>query len=385
MSELCTRRFRELADSLGGIPCEGANPIAYVNDPRSLADPTMPFIELLMVAGAILALVHAIRTLRRTGSAVNLGVWLAAVVYVAVLEPPLYFPAAFGIEDYVSALFVHNEFTVGFVYQRMPLYILSLYPALVYLAWVIVDRLGIRDRHPGARGALLTAVCLGFVHQSIYEIFDHFGPQKLWWAWDYEASMAQQRLGSVPMSSIVNFALVMPTAFAFLCLLILARKPRRSVRSVLGAAVAVGALTPLVSMPGQLPVTYLDLVDNPNTDVVRVLLIAMLTVAGLITLREVWAAWRAPDEPVEQGFLGWYPILYAGAYLLLFVVLWATALPETLGAEDGLTDAGRPVGSLTYVVLCFVLSAVILAPVVRRQLAAREDSPAPDRQLERQP
>ncbi|MET3963237.1 hypothetical protein ABIE44_003171 [Marmoricola sp. OAE513] len=381
MSDLCTPTFLGLADRLGGVPCEDAHRVAYVNNPFDLADATMPFVELLMVGGAVLALVHAVRTLRRTGSAVNLGVWIAAVVYVAVLEPPLYFPAAFGIDDYVSAVFVHNEFTVGFVYERMPLYILCLYPALVYLAWVLVERLGIRARHPGWRGALLTAVCLGFTHQAFYEIFDHLGPQRLWWAWDYSASMNQDLLGSVPMSSVVNFALVMPTAFAFLCLMVLTRKERPSVRSVLPGAVAVGVLTPLVSMPGQLPVTYLDLVDDPNTDAVHAVLIAMLVGAGVLTLREVLARWRAP-EPQEPGFLGWYPVVHLGAYLGTFAVLWAWALPQTLGATDGVTDDGRFVGSLPYVVLCFVLTAVIAAPLVRD---ARRRTPVPDPVLERQP
>ncbi|MFL6023927.1 MAG: hypothetical protein ACJ72O_11360 [Marmoricola sp.] len=362
-SELCTAKFRELADQLGGIPCEHATKVVYVNNPFHLADATMPFVELLMVSGAVLALVHAIRTLRRTGSAVNLGVWIAAVAYVAFLEPPLYFPAAFGIDDYVQAVFVHNVFTVGFVDERMPLYILCLYPAMVYLAWMVVERLGIRARHPGVRGALLTAVCLGFTHQAIYEIFDHLGPQRLWWAWDYSATMNRDRLGSVPMSSIVNFALVMPTAFAFLALLVLTRRERPTVRSVLGPAIAVGVLTPLVSMPGQLPVTYLDLVDHPHTAVVHGMLVAMLVAAGLITLREVGVSWRTP-HPAEGGFLGWYPLAYAGAYLATFAALWLWALPQTLGAEHGVND-GRPVGSLPYVALCFALSVVILAPLVR--------------------
>ncbi|MCW2854609.1 MAG: hypothetical protein JWR52_224 [Marmoricola sp.] len=368
-SDLCTLRFRELADSLGGIPCEHAHRFVYVNDPLHLADPSMPFVELLMVAGAVLALTHAILTLRRTGSAVNLGVWLAAIVYVAVLEPPLYFPAAFGIASYVPAIFVHNVFTIGFVYERMPLYILCLYPALVYLAWVIVERLGIRARHPGFRGALLTAVCLGFTHQCIYEIFDHLGPQKLWWAWDYSESMTRDRLGSVPMSSIVNFALVMPTAFALLCLLVLQRRSRPTARSVLGAAVVVGALTPVVSMPGQLPVTYLDLVDHPHTGVVHGLLIAMIVAAGLVTLREIAVSWRERAE-VTSGFLGWYPLAYVGTYLAFFAFFWILALPQTLGGSGGLTENGRPAGSLWYVALCFGLSLVILAPVVRRSRSA---------------
>lgn len=362
-SELCTAKFRELADSLGGVPCEDARKVVYVNNPLHLADATMPFVELLMVAGAVLALVHAIRTLRRTGSAVNLGVWVAAVAYVAFLEPPLYFPAAFGIDDYVQAVFVHNLFTVGFVNERMPLYILCLYPAMVYLAWMIVERLGIRARHPGVGGALLTAVCLGFTHQVFYEIFDHLGPQRLWWAWDYSATMNQDRLGSVPMSSIVNFALVMPTAFAFLALLLLGRRPRPSLRSVLGPAVAVGVLTPVVSMPGQLPVTYLDLVEDPHTSVVHAILVAMLVAAGVLTLREVAVSWRSP-HPAEGGFLDWYPVAYAAAYLVTFAVLWGWALPQTLGAEHGVND-GRPIGSLPYVALCFVLSVAILAPLLR--------------------
>lgn len=381
MSDLCTPTFLRLAEELGGIPCEDASPVAYVNNPFDLADVTMPFVELLMVAGAVLALVHAIGTHRRTGSAVNLGVWIAAVVYVAVLEPPLYFPAAFGIDDYVSAVFVHNEFTVGFVYERMPLYILSLYPALVYLAWVLVQRLGIRERHPGWRGALLTAVCLGFVHQGFYEIFDQIGPQRSWWAWDYTASMNADLLGSVPMSSVVNFALVMPAAFAFLALLVLDRKPRPTLRSVLVPAFVVGAFTMLVSMPGQLPVTYLDLVDDPNTGAVHAVLVMMIVGAGLLTLREVLAAWRIPRD-VEPGFTGAYPLAYLGAYLLTFVGLWAWALPQTLGAENGIAGDGRPVGALWYVAVCFVLTAIVAAPLVRDALRSRTPVPVPV--LERQ-
>jgi hypothetical protein len=346
MSDLCTDRFRELADSLGGVDCEGASPFGYLRDPRHLADATMPVIEVLILVGAVLAFAHAWRHLRVHGDATNVGVCLAAVAYVLVLEPPLYFPALFGIDDYVSAVFVHNEFTVGFLYNRLPLYILLLYPALVYLAWTLVQRLGVRSR----RGVLVTALCVGATHQAFYSIFDQFGPHHLWWAWDDQARVNALRIDAVPMSSTVNFALVMPTAFALLCLVLFARRDRPTVRSVLLPALAVGVLTPLVSAPGQLPVTYLDLVDHPSYDVVRGILVVMLVAASAVLLREVLAAVRSP-QPGEPGLLGWYPPAYLGLWLAVFAALWVLA---------------GSAGSWPYLLACYALSvAVLLAAAAR--------------------
>jgi hypothetical protein len=139
-------------------------------------------------------------------------------------------------------------------------------------------------------------------------------------------------------------------------------------------------LTPIVSMPGQLPVTYLDLVDDPHRLLVHWILMVMIIGAGVITLREVRISWQHP-HPQAGGFLGWYPLAYAGSYLATFAVLWLWALPQTLGAEHGIAEDGRPVGSLGYVVLCFVLSVVVLAPLIRSALTR---APSDVRVLERQ-
>ena len=350
VSDLCTDRFRELADSLGGIACEDASPFGYLNDPRHLADATMPVIELLILLGAVLAFRHAWLVHRSTGDATNLGVCLAAVAYVLVLEPPLYFPALFGIDDYVSAVFVHNEFTVGLLYNRLPLYILLLYPALVYLAWVLVERLGVFGRYGAGRGALVASVCVGAVHQGFYSIFDQYGPEHLWWAWDDEARVNALRIGDVPMASTVNFALVMPTAFALACFLVLRRRARPTVRSVLLPALACGVLTPLLSIPGQLPVTYLDHVDEPAYDVVRLVLTIMLVAATMVLLREVVASLRSPASvgPVEPGLLGWYPAGYLALWLATFASLALVA---------------PPAGDASYLVPCYVLTVVVLVAV----------------------
>ncbi len=361
VSDLCTDRFRQLADSLGGVACEDASPLLHLRDPRHLADPTMPVIELLVLLGAVLAVRHAWLVRRDTGDATNLGVCLAAVAYVLVLEPPLYFPALFGIDDYVSAVFVHNEFTVGLLYHRLPLYILLIYPALVYLAWVLVQRLGVLERHGRVRGALIASVCVGAVHQGFYSIFDQFGPDHLWWAWDTEATTNAIRLGEVPLSSTVNFALVMPTAFALACFLLLGRRSRPTLGSVVLPAIGVGVLTPLLSIPGQLPVTYLDLVEDPSYGAVRVVLWAMLAAGTAVLVRELVAAWRSSQHQPRQapqawaaGLLGGYPEAYLGLWLATFLALGVLS---------------PPAGVIAYLVPCYALSAAVLVTVVRRRTA----------------
>ncbi|MCW2814452.1 MAG: Uncharacterized protein JWN84_1907 [Nocardioides sp.] len=343
MSELCTPEFEVLAEQLGDVRCEGAAPVAYLNAPWDLTDWTMPVVEVVMIGGALLALAHAVSLLRRGGDATGLGVWLAALVYVVVLEPPLYFPAAFGIEDYVPAVFVHNTFTVGFFFERMPLYIALLYPAMVYLAWTVV-------RSWRVTGALRTAVCVGFVHHAFYEVFDMLGPQRSWWAWDYETPVAGPRLGSVPLSSMSNFALVMPAAFALLAVLLLTRRPRTTVRSVLLPALGVGVLTTLVSAPGQVPATLLDVAPGLPTWIPSVLMLALIAVAGVVTVREAWRA-RTEGDPLPS-----YALWHGGGYLVVMTALWLVALPQTLDPPDGVL-----VGSLPYVVGCIAVSGWLLS------------------------
>lgn len=366
MSDRCTPAFRELAARLDGVRCEDAHPIGYLNDPTSLDDWAMPLIELVMIGGAIAALVHAIVMTRRHRDATGLGVWLAAVVYVVVLEPPLYFPEAFGIEEHVHLVFVHNEFTVGLLYDRMPLYILLLYPCLVYLAWSLVARWRIGEGRPRWRAALITAACVGFVHHTLYEVFDMLGPLRGWWAWNDDVPTNHPALASVPWSSIVNFALVMPAAFALLAVLVIARRPRPTATSVLLPAVAVGVLTPLASAPGQVPATLLQVAPELPDSLSLALMLALLVGFGAVTCREAARVLRR-HEPWHGG----YAVGHAGAYLAALVALWAVSLPRQL-------DGGPLAGSLPYVVACFAGSAALVAVSARTGAAVPADDVAPE-------
>src|SRR5271163_4683996 len=222
MSGQCSDDIERIANRLG-FSCEHAAPVAHLRNPLDLANWTLPVLELTVVAGAVLALWWAIRRLRRDGDPVNLVIWFSTVIYLLIVEPPLYFPTVFGVDDTIGAVFAHNVFTVDFMYDRLPLYIVALYPAMMMLAYEIVRSLGVFRN----RGAVIGAVCVGFVHHCFYEIFDQLGPQLRWWAWNTDNAINRPMLASVPMSSVLLFATVGPALVALFTQILVARPHMR--------------------------------------------------------------------------------------------------------------------------------------------------------------
>ncbi|KAB2581650.1 hypothetical protein BS297_29755, partial [Rhodococcus erythropolis] len=178
MAEHCSPTFAQLATELG-FSCQEAGGLVEFRNPAALENWTLPVLEWTIIVGSVLALVLAIVRLRRNGDPTNLVLWFGATAYLFIIEPPLYFPAAFGIEEQVDTMFAHNVFTVDFMWGRLPLYIIAIYPLMATLAFEIVRMLGVFRKY----GPLLGAVCVGFVHHAFYEIFDHLGPQLRWWEW----------------------------------------------------------------------------------------------------------------------------------------------------------------------------------------------------------
>ena len=119
-----------------------------MHNPFDLATGRCPSSRLVIIAGAVFALVHAIRRFR-AGDPINLALWFAPLVYLFVTEPPLYFPEWFGLDQQYGFIFAHNIFTVQFMWDRLPLYIIAFYPAITALAYELVRVLGI-FRHRGA-------------------------------------------------------------------------------------------------------------------------------------------------------------------------------------------------------------------------------------------
>lgn len=148
-----------------GFECEGANPIVTIRNPADLEHWTQPVLEVTIILGAVLALIHAIRRLRRDGDPTNLTVWIGSLVYLFVIEPPLYFPNWFHAEEAMGFMFSHNVFTVMFMYDRLPLYIVAFYPAVSQVAYELVRAWGFFDG--SKRSALRGSLVLALVFQTL--------------------------------------------------------------------------------------------------------------------------------------------------------------------------------------------------------------------------
>jgi hypothetical protein len=294
---LCPNGYREVADALdGGLDCTSARSWVSVRAPWELTNWTLPVVEALMVVGAIAALIHAVLWWRRRGDPTNLALWLASVVYVLLLEPPLYFPDTFGIQDQVGLIFVHNLFSVQFIADRMPLYILALYPALTYLMFVLVRATGVLDRTRPWVGA----ACVAFAFHCFYEIFDQLGPQVQWWGWNPAAPSNSPLLASVPLSSAAIFAGASPFGFALLTQLLIARRAAQGPipwPSLAWRVVAVGALTPLFMVLFAAPYGAAGRSVPPDAALQAA---ALWAVIALLIVVAVWASGRRPDRSNNQ-------------------------------------------------------------------------------------
>lgn len=372
-----------------GFVCEDANPVVTLRNPADLANWTLPVLEVTIILGAVLALVHAVRRTRQ-GDPTNLALWFGSLVYLFIIEPPLYFPEWFGMQDAMGFMFAHNVFTVDFMYDRLPLYIVCFYPAMSQVAYEIVRALGF---FTGAKwSALRGSLVVAMVFQVFYEIFDQLGPQLKWWEWNVDEPFygappgvlgnpsAVPLFESVPWSSAWLFATVSFAVLTFFCVLWIKNPTERGSAprgwSLTWRTVAAGALA-VISMPLlSIMTAVFGRSEGANLSaqtVVFAIQVFGIWVVGLWLLADQARRLRDPAvsaQPAREaaGFLWFFPWLFLGVHL----VLWAVALPAYFGAVDGVTapDAspigGTPTGSLPYVIGCYVIAIGTLFWALRR-------------------
>jgi hypothetical protein len=379
----CNETFDRIASQLGNFTCRDAPAVIHLRNPFALSNWTLPILELMMVTVAVAALWWAIRRLRRDGDPTNLVLWSATTVYLLLIEPPLYFPNVFGIEDQVGVVFAHNAFTVQFLFERLPLYIVALYPAVLTLAYEIVRALGVfRDR-----GVVIGAICVAFVHHCLYEVFAQLGPQLRWWAWNTENPINHPFLASVPMSSVVIFATIGPLVTVLLAQLFVGRKVQRGrhfgAAALIWRTLAVGALVPIGVVVLSIPSSIFG-GAAPNTTaqaiVYAVELLIVTAIACPVLLRQ-WRRTRA-GSPTGAELPNGFVRVFGPLYLGVLGALWISALPQYFSAVDGVTHDGTPIGNGWYAGVSFVLNALAVAAVAMPPKATHPQS-VRERQLDR--
>jgi hypothetical protein len=375
MSDLCAPTFEHLAASLG-FSCGQADGLAQLRSPLALENWTLPVLEATVITGAVLALIYAVVRYRRHGDATNLVLWFGAIAYLLIIEPPLYFPAAFGIADRVDTMFAHNVFSINFLWGRLPLYIVAIYPMMATVAFEIVRVLGVFRRY----GALIGAVCVGLVHHVFYEVFDHLGPQLRWWEWSVDNPLNQPMFDSVPLGSVVVFAALWPISLAWCVHVFVGRHiddgQRLTGRQVAWRTVAVGVLASIGTAVLPLPATVTGAFTNPTVQ--GIVYVAEFVVVAAIAVPVLVAQWRRLRG--EPGTAGRYasPLIigYSLAYLAVMTLLWISALPAYFGAVAGVTGDGDPVGSLWYATTCLVVAAVCSGAAITASPPTSTDRPA---------
>lgn len=375
MPDLCTPTFERLAESLG-FSCGEAGGWVTFRNPLQLENWTLPVLEITVITGAVLALAYAIMRYRR-GDATNLALWFGAIAYLLIIEPPLYFPGAFGIADHVDTMFAHNVFSVEFLWGRLPLYIIAIYPMMATISFEIVRILGVFRRY----GVIIGAICVGFVHHAFYEIFDHLGPQLRWWEWSVDNPLNQPMFTSVPFASVVVFAALWPASLAFCVQLLVGRQVDRGRRfgglQLTWRTVVIGVLASLGTGILPLPATLLGAAtDGRLLGITYAVELLIMTVIAIPVLAGQWR--RLRRNPLVDGrYDNPLMVRYAAVYLAVMAVLWLTALPAYLDATDGRTADGDPVGCLWYVALCFaVASFCVVAAATVPPILVASDEPA---------
>ncbi|UAK30780.1 hypothetical protein K8O92_23205 [Nocardia asteroides] len=361
MADLCAPTFDQLATELG-FACAEVGGLVEVRNPFALENWTLPVLEFTIVLGAILALIYAIVRLRRHGDPTNLVLWFGATAYLFIIEPPLYFPAAFGIDAHVDTMFAHNLFTVEFLWGRLPLYIIAIYPFMATLAFEIVRMLGVFRRY----GVLAGSVCVGFVHHAFYEIFDHLGPQLRWWEWSIDNPINQPMFDSVPLPSVVVFAALWPMSLAFCVQLFVGRHVDRgqsfSGPQLVWRTVVIGILASLGTAVLPIPATVLGMGSTTVRGFLYATELVIVTIVAVVILTRQWLRLRrasAESAPYTNAFVRIYSVVYLG----VMAFLWVTALPDFFGAVDGVTSEGDPIGNLWYTLACFVVAILCVIAV----------------------
>jgi len=331
---------------------EATQQLITFNSPSQLLDWSFLAIETIIIGGAILALAHAIKYKKRTGSSAALLTLLGCFVYGLSIDILSY---------YTVENFWHGEFSVMFLYNRLPLYIACFYPAFMYHAYMMIRRY---DFSP-----VVEAISVGFFASFMYLIFDNLGPMMSWWIWDTQDPTTWPYISSVPLTSY-HWFFTFTIAFAFINRYISWELPAQKTSQVkligwhIGQPVLTILLGSLLFIPynlfGQGMPPYDSLPWAQSLPLAALVHLTGFTLAGWLFLMH----WRKPTVP-RDSLLMVFPLVFLVGHAYLYVIKFNDFF---VVSEDGLIN-GLAAGNLLAVIFAIVAitSIVIISNPVDKK------------------
>jgi len=313
------------------------------NVPSELLDWSHFAIEVLIYIGLGLAIAHAWRTFKSSGSPSALLTLLAALLYGLFMDILSY---------YTVENFWHGEFSIMLLFNKLPLYIVCLYPALIYHLIMTIRRYDFPK--------LTEAICTGFFGGFMYMIFDNFGPMAGWWIWDTSDLTTLPYVSSVPLTSYAWFFLF-TSAFTYINRTISwewVENGERKLKIVIAhaiqpiATVFVGALLFIPHNLFAKSSPPYDMIPwDANIQMAAFVHVILFSLAGWLFLMK----WRTPKYE-RDSLLMVFPFLYLTGLVYMYIAklhLFFT------GTNEGLSQ-GLSVGNLLVVFIAIAVSTTVL-------------------------
>ncbi len=327
--------------------------LIWFNNPLELKNWTFNVVETTVFLGAALAFLHSVREYKKRGNKAPFFMWMACLAYGIFLEIVVY--------NFVDN-FWHGEFSVMFYHNRFPLYIVLIYPSLIYHVFMTIERFKI---YLLPYGRIIEAIIVGWASQMMYLLYDNIGPQMHWWIWNPGDVTLLPLWEAVPATSY-HWIFGFTVGFAWLCRVLIwdnALKWKDANWKMWGAVAFIAVFTNVLG----------SLIFGPYNFLAY--------------------GYKAFDVDIPYGLqeYGWASFLltvylFAGAYLyfltpkvhpkkpdlqlMIFPVLWVSiylALYSHSFSElysikpDGITSYGTPIGNWIIVLIGMHMSASIIA------------------------
>ena len=319
------------------------NALVYFNAPSSLLTPTHFWIEFILLAGIVLSMVHAFKHDKAAGGNTARLTLLNCFLYGLMMDI---------ISYYTVENFWHGEFTVMFLYNRLPLYIALFYPSFMYHAIMTIRRY---DFTP-----LKEAIITGFFAGLMYLIFDNTGPILGWWIWAADDPSTFPYVSSVPLTSY-HWFFTFTIAFSFVNRWVHGlngQKAKQLLAIVLQPTLTI-LLGSLIFIPynlfgqGMPPYDALPWAQSLTAAV----MVHVLTFSAAAWLFLV--SWRKPAT-ARDSLLMVFPFMYLVGHVFFNVYAYEAIFNANAEGVVQLAGNALDAGNLVAVIIATVLSAAII-------------------------